>query len=239
MASLSLAQLLEAGVHIGHKADRWNPKMFPYIYAERDGLHILDLVQTAELLNEACLFVSKAAQKQKTFLFVGTKPQMSSIVEQEARNCGAFYISSRWLGGMLTNWKTIKSRVERLNILEQQEHNGLLDSLPKKEAAKLRKELEKLQRTLGGIRDMVKLPDVVVIIDQRHDLTAIAEARKLNIPIVSVLDTNCDPDYADIIIPANDDSLTSIRLILSSLSNSIKLVKDDANLRFTLDEKKF
>lgn len=223
MATLSLAQLLNAGVHFGHKADRWNPKMFPYIYAERDGLHILDLVQTSELLNEACLFVGKAAQKQKTFLFVGTKPQTSALVAQEAANCNMPFVNSRWLGGMLTNWQTIKTRVARLKFLEQQEQDGVLDLLPKKEAAKLKKELEKLDRTLGGIRNMEMLPDVLIVVDQRHDLTAIREARVLGIPVVSILDTNCDPDLTDIPIPGNDDSLSSIKLILNALATSIKV----------------
>nr|YP_009675021.1 ribosomal protein S2 [Rhizochromulina marina]QDH81872.1 ribosomal protein S2 [Rhizochromulina marina] len=230
MATFSLAQLLEAGVHFGHKADRWNPKMFPYIYAERDGLHILDLVQTAELLNEACLFVSKASQKQKTFLFVGTKPQTSTIVEQAAQACGAHYVNSRWLGGMLTNWETIRTRVDRLKLLERQENEGTFALLPKKEAAKLKKELEKLQRTLGGIREMQNLPDIMIVVDQRHDLTAIREARILNIPIISILDTNCDPDLSDIPIPGNDDSLSSIRLILTALSNSIHVARDENDL---------
>jgi small subunit ribosomal protein S2 len=225
MATVSLAQLLDAGVHFGHKSDRWNPKMFPYIYAERDGLHILDLVQTAELLNEACLFVSKAAQKNKTFLFVGTKPQTSLIIANEATRCNAYYVNSRWLGGMLTNWKTIRTRVDRLNLLEQQEQDGYFDILPKKESAKLRKELEKLERTLGGIRTMQNLPDIMVITDQRHNLTAIQEARILGIPIISILDTNCDPDLVDIPIPGNDDSLSSIKLILGTLSNSINQAK--------------
>lgn len=223
MATISLAQLLDAGVHFGHKSDRWNPKMFPYIYAERDGLHILDLVQTAELLNEACLFVSKAAQKNKTFLFVGTKPQTSAIVASEANRCNSYYVNSRWLGGMLTNWKTIKTRVERLNLLEQQEQEGHFDLLPKKESAKLRQELEKLERTLGGIRNMETLPDIMIVTDQRHNLTAIQEARILGIPIISILDTNCDPDLIDIPIPGNDDSLSSTKLILSTLANSINL----------------
>lgn len=223
MATISLAQLLDAGVHFGHKSERWNPKMFPYIYAERDGLHILDLVQTAELLNEACLFVSKAAQKNKTFLFVGTKPQTSSIIATEAIKCNSYYVNSRWLGGMLTNWKTIKTRVERLNLLEKQEKEGHFDILPKKESSKLKKELEKLERTLGGIRNMEKLPDVIIVADQRHNLTAIQEARILDIPIISILDTNCDPDLVDIPIPGNDDSLSSITLILSALANSINL----------------
>ena len=220
MATIQLAQLLEAGVHFGHKANRWNPKMFPYIYAERDGIHILDLVQTAQLLNEASLFCSTAAQKKKIFLFVGTKQQASAIVAQEAKNCNSYYVNHRWLGGMLTNWNTVKTRVERLKLLEQQEQNGVLELLPKKEAASLRKELEKLQRHLGGIKDMPSIPDVLIVIDQRRELTAIKEAMSLKIPIISILDTNCDPDLIDIPIPGNDDSIGSIKLILKLLASN-------------------
>ena len=221
MATIQLAQLLEAGVHFGHKANRWNPKMFPYIYAERDGIHILDLVQTSQLLNEACDFANTVAQKNKTFLFVGTKPQAAAIVAQEAKNCDSFYVNHRWLGGMLTNLDTVKTRIARLKTLEEQEQNKTLDSLPKKEAANLRKELEKLQKHLGGLKDMPGIPDVLIVIDQRRELTAIKEAISLNIPIISILDTNCDPDLVDIPIPGNDDSICSIKLILKTLGKSI------------------
>jgi small subunit ribosomal protein S2 len=221
MAIVELAQLLDAGVHFGHKANRWNPKMFPYIYAERDGIHILDLVQTAKLLDQACKFVNTAAKKKKIFLFVGTKQQASSIVAQEAKNSNSYYVNHRWLGGMLTNWNTVKTRIERLKNLKQQEQDGILDILPKKEAATIRKELEKLEKHLGGIQDMPRIPDVIIIIDQRRELTAIKEAKSLNIPIVSILDTNCDPDLVDVPIPGNDDSIGSIKLILKTLGKSI------------------
>jgi small subunit ribosomal protein S2 len=221
MANIDLAQLLEAGVHFGHKANRWNPKMFPYIYAERDGIHILDLIQTAKLLDQACLFVNTAASAKKIFLFVGTKPQAASIIEQEAKNCNSYYINYRWLGGMLTNWQTVKTRIERLKKLEQQEEDGLLEILPKKEAATIRKELEKLKKNLNGIKNMPRIPDVLIVVDQRRELTAIKEAISLNLPIVSILDTNCDPDLIDIPIPGNDDSIGSIKLILKTLSKSI------------------
>ena len=221
MAIVELAQLLDAGVHFGHKANRWNPKMFPYIYAERDGIHILDLVQTAKLLDQAAKFVNTASKKKKISLFVGTKQQASSIVAQEAKNCNSFFVNHRWLGGMLTNWNTVKTRIERLKTLKQQEKDGILDILPKKEAATIRKELEKLERHLGGIQDMPRIPDVLIVIDQRRELTAIKEARSLNIPIVSILDTNCDPDLVDVPIPGNDDSIGSIRLILKTLGKSI------------------
>jgi small subunit ribosomal protein S2 len=221
MATVQLAQLLEAGVHFGHKANRWNPKMFPYIYSERDGIHILDLVQTSQLLNEASQFVNTAAQKDKIFLFVGTKRQAAAVIEQESKNCNSYYVNHRWLGGMLTNWKTVRTRIERLKKLEQQEQDGIFDLLPKKEVASTRKELEKLRMHLNGIKDMPRTPDVMIVVDQRRELTAIKEAISLNIPVISILDTNCDPDIVDIPIPGNDDSIGSIKLILKTLGSNI------------------
>ena len=221
MATVQLAQLLEAGVHFGHKANRWNPKMFPYIYSERDGIHILDLVQTSQLLNEASQFVNTAAQKDKIFLFVGTKRQATAIIEQEAKNCNSYYVNHRWLGGMLTNWKTVCTRIERLKKLEQQEQDGIFDLLPKIEVASTRKELEKLRMHLNGIKDMPRTPDVMIVVDQRRELTAIKEAISLNIPVISILDTNCDPDIVDIPIPGNDDSIGSIKLLLNTLGSNI------------------
>ena len=221
MANIELAQLLKAGVHFGHKSHRWNPKMFPYIYTERNGIHILDLVQTAQCLNEASMFLNLAAEKGKTFLFVGTKPQAAATIAQEAKNCNSYYVNHRWLGGMLTNWSTVKKRIERLKLLEQQEIDGIFDILPKKEAASMKKELEKLQKHLGGIKEMPRVPDVIIVVDQRRELTAITEAINLNIPIISILDTNCDPDLVDIPIPGNDDSIGSIKLILKTLGKSI------------------
>jgi len=221
MATVQLAQLLEAGVHFGHKANRWNPKMFPYIYSERDGIHILDLVQTSQLLNEESQFVNKAAQKEKIFLFVGTKRQAAPLIEQEAKNCNSYYVNHRWLGGMLTNWTTVSTRIERLKKLEQQEQDGIFDLLPKKEGASAKKELEKLRMHLNGIKDMPRTPDIMIVVDQRRELTAIKEAISLNIPIISILDTNCDPDIVDIPIPGNDDSIGSIKLILQTLGGSI------------------
>lgn len=221
MAVVTLAELLEAGVHFGHQARRWNPKMFPYIYAERNGIHIIDLVQTSQLLTNACEFVRKASQEGKRFLFVGTKRQAASVICQEAERCGAYYINQRWLGGILTNWFTIKTRVERLKDLEQKEESGYLDQLPKKEAASLRRELEKLRKNLNGIKNMKRLPDLVVVVDQKRESTAIQECIKLKIPVISILDTNCDPDLTDIPIPANDDAIRSIKLILGKLADSI------------------
>ena len=221
LPNYSLRKLLEAGVHFGHKANRWNPKMFPYIYSERDGIHILDLVQTSQLLNEASQFVNTAAQKDKIFLFVGTKRQAAAVIEQEAKNCNSFYVNHRWLGGMLTNWKTVCTRIERLKKLEQQEQDGIFDLLPKKEVASTRKELEKLRMHLNGIKNMPRTPDVMIVVDQRRELTAIKEAISLNIPVISILDTNCDPDIVDIPIPGNDDSIGSIKLILKTLGSNI------------------
>ena len=221
MATVQLAQLLEAGVHFGHKANRWNPKLFPYIYSERDGIHILDLVQTSQLLNEASQFVNTAAQKDKIFLFVGTKRQAAAVIEQESKNCNSYYVNHRWLGGMLTNWKTVRTRIERLKKLEQQEQDGIFDLLPKKEVASTRKELEKLRMHLNGIKDMPRTPDVMIVVDQRRELTAIKEAISLDIPVISILDTNCDPDIVDIPIPGNDDSIGSIKLILKTLGSNI------------------
>jgi small subunit ribosomal protein S2 len=221
MADINLAQLLEAGVHFGHKAYRWNPKMFPYIYTERNNIHILDLVQTAQLLKRANSYVAKAASEEKTFLFIGTKRQASAVIAQQANSCSSYYVNHRWLGGMLTNWITLKSRIERLKDLEQQEVDGIFNLLPKKEASLRLKELEKLRKHLNGVKNMTKLPDIAIIIDQKREMTAIQECRKLGIPVISILDTNCDPDLVDIPIPGNDDAVRSIKLILSSLTETI------------------
>jgi small subunit ribosomal protein S2 len=195
--------------------------MAPYIYTARNGVHIIDLVQTAQLMEEAYNYLRTASEQGKRVLFVGTKRQAAGIIAQEASRCGSFYVNQRWLGGMLTNWATIKTRVERLKELERRQETGALDLLPKKEAAVLRRELEKLQKYLGGIRGMRKLPDVVVIVDQRREYNAVQECQKLNVPIVSLLDTNCDPDTADIPIPANDDAIRSIKLIVGRLADAI------------------
>jgi len=229
MADITLAQLLDAGVHFGHKSYRWNPKMFPYIYTERNNIHILDLVQSAQLLKEANTYVETEAAKDQIFLFVGTKRQASSLIAQEAKRCDSYYVNHRWLGGMLTNWVTLKSRIERLKTLEQQEVDQVFDLLPKKEASLRLKELEKLRKHLNGIKDMARLPDVAIIVDQKREMTAVQECRKLGIPIISILDTNCDPDLIDIPIPGNDDAVRSIKLILQSLTDSINSGKSRIN----------
>lgn len=221
MSNISLAQLIKSGVHLGHKTDRWNPKMFPYIYTVRNKMHLLDLVQSAQLLKKALYFTEHAAKQEKTFLFIGTKRQASHLIAQEAKRCHSSYVNYRWLGGMLTNWVTLKSRIARLKELEQQEVDQIFDLLPKKEVSLRLKELEKLRRQLNGVKNMTKLPDVVIVVDQKRETTAVRECRKLGITVISFLDTNCDPDLADIPIPANDDGTRSIQLILQSLADSI------------------
>lgn len=223
MADINLAQLLEAGVHFGHKAYRWNPKMFPYIYTERNNIHILDLVQSAQLLKQANSYCQNKAEQNKTFLFIGTKRQASSIIAQEATRCNSYYVNHRWLGGMLTNWVTLKSRIEYLKKLEEQEANNVFELLPKKEASLRKKELDKLRKHLNGIKNMKNLPDVAIIVDQKREITAIKECRTLGIPVISILDTNCDPDLVDVPIPGNDDAIRSIKLILQSLTDNILL----------------
>lgn len=221
MSNIPLSELLEAGVHFGHKAYRWNPKMFPYIYSEVNNIHILDLVQSATLLKDANEYLESMAQEGKKVLFIGTKRQASTLIAQEAKRCSSYYVNHRWLGGMLTNWSTVKHRIEHLKDLEKQEADGTFDLLTKKEVALRRKELLKLQKHLNGIKTMEDLPDIAIIIDQKREMTAISECRKLGIPIVSLLDTNCDPDLIDIPIPGNDDAVKSIKLILNSLTDSI------------------
>ena len=221
MSNINLSQLLEAGVHLGHKSDRWNPKMFPFIYSEVNNIHIIDLVQSASLLNEATNYLNKLARKKQTFLFIGTKRQASSIIAKEAKRSNSFYVNYRWLGGMLTNFSTLKKRIKRLKDLEQQESENIFDLLTKKEASSRRKELYRLRRHLNGVKEMERLPDLAIIIDQKREITAIRECRKMGIPIVSILDTNCDPDLIDIPIPGNDDAVKSIKLIVQTLTDSI------------------
>ena len=229
MSNINLSQLLEAGVHFGHKAYRWNPKMFPYIYSEINNIHILDLVQSASLLKEANKYVQLAAQDNKSFLFVGTKKQAASLIAQEAKRCESYYVNYRWLGGMLTNWSTLKERIAYLKDLEKQEAEHTFELLTKKEAVLRRKELKKLRQHLDGIKSMETLPDIVILIDQKREMTALKECRNLNIPIVSILDTTCDPDLIDVPIPGNDDAVRSIKLILKSLTDSIIIGKSNTN----------
>jgi small subunit ribosomal protein S2 len=221
MTKVELVELLEAGVHFGHKAHHWNPKMSPYIYAEKDGVHILDLIQTSVLLKQACNFAQIASKTGKTFLFVGTKRQASSIIAKEAQRCGAYYVNYRWLGGMLTNWITFKTRIQRLKDLEEKQIDGSINLLPKKEASKLNKELERLRKYFTGVKTMNKEPDIIVIIDQKVEIIAIKEALSLNKPIISIIDSNCDPDLITLPIPGNDDAIRSIKYIIEKLATSI------------------
>lgn len=221
MSIVTLPQLLEAGVHFGHRASRWNPKMRPYIFTERNGIHIIDLVQTARYLNAAYEYVRDAAEKGWRFLFVGTKRQAAGIIAQEASRCGSYFVNQRWLGGMLTNWATIKTRIDRLKEIEDMQSSGLMDRLPKQESARLKRELARLEKYLGGIKTMRRLPDAVIIVDQRREFNAVQECIKLNIPIISLLDTNCDPDLCDVFIPSNDDAIRAIKLIVGKLADAI------------------
>ena len=228
MTVITLGELLDAGVHFGHQSSRWNPKMFPYIYAEQNGIHVIDLVQTARLLTHAYHYVRKAAQENKSFVFIGTKRQAAGIIAEEAQKCGASYVNHRWLGGTLTNWSTVQTRVEYFKELDRKEQEGELDKLPKKEAALFRRKHDKLRQNLGGLSELKQIPDVAIVVDPKRESTAVAECRKLGIPIISILDTNCDPNIADIPIPANDDAVRSIKLILSTLSDGINLGKQTA-----------
>ena len=221
MTVITLGELLDAGVHFGHQASRWNPKMFPYIYTEQNGIHVIDLVQTARLLTHAYNYVQEASKEKKTFLFVGTKRQASTVIAEEATKWGAHYINHRWLGGILTNWSTAQTRIKYLKSLDKKEEDGTLNSLPKKEAALLRREREKLNHNIGGLREMTQIPDIVILVDPKRENTALLECKKLGITVISILDTNCDPNLVDIPIPANDDAVRSIKLILSTLSNGI------------------
>ena len=221
MTLVTLGELLDAGVHFGHQSSRWNPKMFPYIYTEQNGIHVIDLVQTARLLSHAYNYVQKAAKEGKTFLFIGTKRQAKNIIAEEATKCGSFFVDNRWLGGTLTNWSTVQGRVDYLKDLNQREASGELDRLPKKEAALLRREHDKLKHNLGGLTEMIQVPDIAIVVDPKRESTAIAECRKLGITVIAILDTNCDPGMVDIPIPANDDAVRSIKLIISTLSDAI------------------
>ncbi len=221
MKSVGLEEMMEAGVHFGHQTRGWNPKMSSYIYGNRNGIHLIDLVQTARLLSEACDFLFNAAKEGKEFLFVGTKSQASDIIASEALRAESHYVNQRWLGGMLTNWSTIKTRIRKLKDLEQKEKNGILDTLPKKEAAVLERQLYKLRKYLSGLQDMKYLPDVVIIVDQKREINAVKECIKLGIPTISLVDTNCDPTLADLPIPANDDAIRSINLLVSKLADAI------------------
>ena len=221
MAVVSMKQLLEAGVHFGHQTRRWNPKMAEYIFTERNGIYIIDLQKTVKKLDEAYNFVKEISTEGKSVLFVGTKKQAQESVKEEALRAGAFYVNARWLGGMMTNFTTIRRRVARLKQLRAMEEDGTFDLLPKKEVIKLNLEIEKLEKFLGGIKDMDELPGALFIIDPRKERIAVAEAKKLNIPIVAIVDTNCDPDEIDYVIPGNDDAIRAVKLIAGAMSDAV------------------
>ena len=221
MAVVSMKQLLEAGVHFGHQTRRWNPKMARYIFTERNGIYIIDLQKTVKKLEEAYSFIRDISVEGKPVLFVGTKKQAQDSVKEEAERAGAYYVNARWLGGMMTNFSTIRRRVSRLQQLTAMEEDGTFDLLPKKEVIKLRLEIEKLEKFLGGIKEMKQLPGALFIVDPRKERIAVAEAKKLGIPIVAIVDTNCDPDEIDYVIPGNDDAIRAVKLISATMANAI------------------
>ncbi len=221
LAVITMKQLLEAGVHFGHQTRRWNPKMAPYIFTERNGIYIIDLQKTVRKVEEAYNFIKNVAAEGSPILFVGTKKQAQETVRAEAERCEMMYVNTRWLGGTLTNFKTLRGRIQRLKQLEEMETDGSFDVLPKKEVLDLRKEKERLERCIGGIRNMNRLPGALFVIDPRKERNAVAEARKLGIPIVAIVDTNCDPDDVDIVIPGNDDAIRAVRLLTSKVADAV------------------
>lgn len=221
MSVVSMKQLLEAGVHFGHQTRRWNPKMAEYIFTQRNGIYIIDLQKTVKKLDEAYNFIKEISEEGKSVLFVGTKKQAQESIKEEALRSGAFYVNARWLGGMLTNFSTIKKRVERLKQLRTMEEDQTFDLLPKKEVIKLKLEIEKLEKFIGGIKDMKELPGALFVVDPRKEKIAVSEARKLGIPVVAIVDTNCDPDEVDYVIPGNDDAIRAVKLICSVMGQAI------------------
>ena len=221
MAVVSMKQLLEAGVHFGHQTRRWNPKMAKYIFTERNGIYIIDLQKTVKKLDEAYNFVRDTATEGGSILFVGTKKQAQDSIKEEALRCGMHFVNARWLGGMLTNFRTIRRRIDRMEQINKMREDGTFDMLPKKEVAKLELELEKLEKFLGGVKDMDKLPKAMFIVDPRKERIAVAEAMKLNIPIVAIVDTNCDPDEIDYVIPGNDDAIRAVKLIAGAMADAV------------------
>ena len=221
MSVISMKQLLEAGVHFGHQTRRWNPKMAEYIFTERNNIHIIDLQKSVGLVDEAYNAIFDIASQGGTILFVGTKKQAQETVAAEAERCGMYYVNERWLGGMLTNFKTIRSRIERLKKIEKMQEDGTFDVLPKKEVIELKKEMEKLQRNLGGIKDMERLPDAIFVVDPKKERICIQEAQSLGLTIIGIADTNCDPDELDYIIPGNDDAIRAVKLIVSKMADAV------------------
>lgn len=236
MSVISMKQLLEAGVHFGHQTRRWNPKMAPYIFTERNGIYIIDLQKTSHKIDEAYEGIKDIVADGGTVLFVGTKKQAQETMKTEAERCGMYYVNSRWLGGMLTNFKTIRSRVQRMEELEKMEEDGLFEVLPKKEVMNLRKELDKLHKNLNGIRDMQQLPDLIYIVDPHKEQIAVQEAHKLGIKTVAIVDTNCDPDEIDYVIPGNDDAIRAVKLLSAMVADAVIEAKQGEQLTDTEDE---
>lgn len=232
--AITLEQMVQAGMHLGHPARKWNPKMKPFIYTEKDSIHLIDLIKTYVHLNYVCKFLTKSASNGKKILFVGTKKQASNLIAETALNCNSFYVNEKWLGGMLTNWKTVYLSTKKLKNLEIQEKKGLFNKLPKKEAANLIKKKEKLNKYLGGMKNMEVLPDIVIIIGQHEEINALKECNKLGIRSISILDTDCDPSISDLIVPANDDSMPSIKLLLQEFEFSIKQGQEIFNTKKTM-----
>ena len=245
MSVISMKQLLEAGVHFGHQTRRWNPKMKEYIFTERNGIFIIDLQKTVKKIDEAYYFIRDLAMEGGTVLFVGTKKQAQESIEQEAKRCEMFYVNQRWLGGMLTNFKTIQSRINKLRKIEKMEADGDFDLLPKKEVIQLKAEQEKLEKNLGGIKEMKKLPSAMFVVDPRKEHIAILEAKALGIPVVAIVDTNCDPDEADYPIPGNDDAIRAVKLIASKIADAVlegrqgEQMSDEAIEEVAADEEEF
>ena len=235
MAVISMKQLLEAGVHFGHQTRRWNPKMAQYIFTERNGIYIIDLQKTVRKIDEAYMFVRDLALDGKTILFVGTKKQAQESIESEAKRCGMYFVNNRWLGGTLTNFRTIRTRIDRLNNIDKMEKEGQFELLPKKEVIKLLAEREKLEKNLGGIREMKKLPGALFVVDPRKEHIAVAEARALKIPIVGIVDTNCDPDEIDYVIPGNDDAIRAVKLIAGKLADAVLEGKQGEQVEETVE----
>ena len=236
MAVVAMKQLLEAGVHFGHQTRRWDPKMAEYIFQARNGIHIIDLQKTSKKLDEAYAFLKEQAEEGKTVLFVGTKKQAQECMKEAAIKCGMYYVDQRWLGGMLTNFETIRTRVQRLKDLEAMQEDGTFDVLPKKEVILLKKEMEKLERNLGGIKDMEELPGVIFLVDPKKERIAILEARKLGIPVIGLVDTNCNPEDVDYPIPGNDDAIRAVKLIMDVMANAVIEGRQGESMEQEVDE---
>lgn len=221
MSVVSMKQLLEAGVHFGHQTRRWNPKMSKFIFTERNGIYIIDLQKTVKKVDEAYRIIKEIAEENGNILFVGTKKQAQESIEEEAKRCGMYYVNQRWLGGMLTNYQTIKKRIHRLRELEKMEEDGTFDLLPKKEVIQLKHEMDRLEKFLGGIKDMKEMPKAVFVVDPRKERIAILEAKKLGIPVIAIVDTNCDPDEVDYVIPGNDDAIRAVKLLASTMADAV------------------